>query len=301
MAFKFLFGLPPHEKHTNNHLSTKVFSSLSMDVKLNLKFKGNWQFIRLLLDILLLAALLGCVRKFFKYWKKIVPGKPRGFFCNDESLMYPYVEVSMDASVFIVALSLPLIVFVLIEFCKWWGEQGSECKIRWSHFWPLYNAVRYFLFGFEAQSLLTKMAKATLGRLRPHFFALCQPTFGERNATCENERNQTIWAYHTDYTCAPRTPIEVSSSFFSGHAARAFYGLVFLALYLQLQSAKERKLMFLTNTLLRSLGQLLCLMFALVSSYLRVVEHHHHWSDVVAGSLVGSAVAYFLIRNAKST
>ncbi|XP_030376182.1 putative phosphatidate phosphatase [Scaptodrosophila lebanonensis] len=208
--------------------------------------------------------------------------------------MFPLKESTVSSSlVFVVALYVPLVVIILLELCKCWHRYNYK-DVGILHLWPLYNTLRYFLFGYEAQSLLARMTKHTVGRLRPYFFAVCQPLL-THGSTCLNSTNGF---YHTNYACRSDMPYNVRYSFPSGHSARIFYGLIFMALYLQVHRGRRWRSVGVGSTLLWPLCQLACVMFATFVALVRVVDHKHHWSDVLAGALLGASIAFVTVRGA---
>lgn len=91
-------------------------------------------------------------------------------------------------------------------------------------------------------------------------------------------------------------------SFPSGHAVEAFVCYVYLSLYLhaklrplerRLGSAKNRPyhvhIVYLAIVSLPILGA------TVITSTLNL-DHHHHWWDLVAGAIIGSAVAFFCLQ-----
>lgn len=52
-----------------------------------------------------------------------------------------------------------------------------------------------FLFGFAAERLLKEIGKFAVGRLRPYFFAVCQPVLAD-GTSCEWEENQGKYIEH---------------------------------------------------------------------------------------------------------
>ena len=105
--------------------------------------------------------------------------------------------------------------------------------------------------------MVSGLCKVTAGRLRPHFLSVCQPTI-QHNATCGSwDRPE----YVTNFTCLGNpslfpSPEEMESrvretrlSFLSGHASLSWYGAVFCAGYLRLETSKERSLTTLPSVL----------------------------------------------------
>uniref|UniRef100_A0A6P4FRE2 Phosphatidate phosphatase n=1 Tax=Drosophila rhopaloa TaxID=1041015 RepID=A0A6P4FRE2_DRORH len=246
----------------------------------------------LLVDVVLLGFLLVVVENF-----RFIFGPPtsRGFFCNDESLMYPYHENTVSPTLLHwLGLYLPLIsLFFLESFLSYEGGFAS-----WGKLWPVYNTVRWFLYGYVFSDLLKGIGKHTIGRLRPHFLAVCRPHFAD-GTNCSDAANRGVLNYHSDYICRPDLPQtsedmirDLTVSFPSGHSTMAFYGLVFVALHLR------RRRWPLPGSLLGPVLQLACVAVASFVALSRVMDYKHHWSDVAAGSLLGVGTAFAVVQAA---
>nr|XP_054747950.1 phospholipid phosphatase 1-like [Lytechinus pictus] len=123
----------------------------------------------------------------------------RGFFCNDESIKYPYKEDTVSVGVLVaVGLLVPTVTMVL---CEWFiyryfvrcSEEGSPwrpynrkklccCSVHpWAN--ALYSTIGPFGLGAAFTLLLTDSGKYVIGRLRPHFISVCQPDWSLINCT----------------------------------------------------------------------------------------------------------------------
>ncbi|EDV97183.1 putative phosphatidate phosphatase [Drosophila grimshawi] len=251
----------------------------------------NWPAVhRPLLDVVLLGILLVLSENFKELWDWTTQ---RGFFCDDESLMYPYHSNTVSSSMLHwLGLYLPLLLLLILESCRCRRPLDS----KWQQYWPVYNTLRWFLFGHVASSVLKNMGKHTIGRLRPHFFDICRPQLAD-GGFCTDDAHRQGGVYHTVYTCVSGADTELifdaHISFPSGHSSMAFYGLVFVALHLQ------RIRRTLPDNMLRPLCQLVCVSIASFVGLSRVMDYKHHWSDVVAGSLLGTLVALAVVRAAE--
>lgn len=88
-----------------------------------------------------------------------------------------------------------------------------------------YNNILWFLFGAACSQLTTDIGKYTIGRLRPHFLDVCDPS--EKCDIPENQRR-----YIVDFTCnGPKSYKHTDSrlSFPSGHSSLSFYCMIYLA------------------------------------------------------------------------
>ncbi|XP_017122873.1 putative phosphatidate phosphatase [Drosophila elegans] len=248
--------------------------------------------VHLLVDVLLLGLLLVLVENFARFWG---PPTKRGFFCDDQSLMYPYHENTVSPTMLHwLGLYLPLILLFVLESLSCY-QGGVD---QWAKLWPVQNTVRWFLYGYVFNDLLKGIAKHTIGRLRPHFFAVCRPHFPD-GTNCSDLVHRGALEYHADYTCRPDLSLasedmirDVNVSFPSGHSAMAFYGLVFVALHLR------RRRWPLAGSLLGPILQLACVAVAWFVALSRVMDFKHHWSDVAAGSLLGAGTALAVVQAA---
>lgn len=96
--------------------------------------------------------------------------------------------------------------------------RGQQALKQYS--WTLYHILILFVFGATASVSITSVAKYTVGRLRPHFLALCRP-----NITCEG---RSPVEYIENYVCTYENS-DARMSFFSGHSSWAAYTAVFIS------------------------------------------------------------------------
>ncbi|KAJ1834104.1 hypothetical protein LPJ63_002214 [Coemansia sp. RSA 2711] len=131
----------------------------------------------------------------------------------------------------------------------------------------------------------TNILKNAVGRPRPDFIARCQP-----NIT-ENPPLRLV-----DYRVCTQTDLgflrEGMRSFPSGHASLAFCGLTFTSLYLASHLRYNDQRGHAYKTIVFYLP-LFCAALIAIS---RTADYHHHWQDVLAGSLLGLFVGWFGYR-----
>lgn len=59
-----------------------------------------------------------------------------------------------------------------------------------------YRVVGVFCFGAACSQLITDIGKYSIGRLRPHFFDICQP-----DVDCSDASNNFLYIDYEEYTC----------------------------------------------------------------------------------------------------
>ncbi|XP_059216319.1 putative phosphatidate phosphatase [Stomoxys calcitrans] len=205
----------------------------------------------------------------------------RGFFCSDLSIRYPYHECTITVPMLLVCmLLLPMLFLGVVEIIR-------LChNFRWRQY--LRNAcfsLACFSFGFIATYLSTELAKNVVRRLRPHFYMACRPQLND-GSTCDDPKNRNLFVelyYCSNRDLSARQLRELYVSFPSAHSSLSFYAMLFLAFYLHAIWRGGRGV----NRVLRHLLQFLFLSLAWFISLSRVADYWHHWSDVMAGAIMG--------------
>ncbi|KAK0161963.1 hypothetical protein PV327_008357 [Microctonus hyperodae] len=150
-----------------------------------------------------------------------------------------------------------------------------------------YEKIGIFLFGAAVTVFTTDIAKYTVGRLRPHFFDVCEP-----NIDCSLPENHHV--YIENFTCTTvkfnkRALKEARLSFPSGHSSFSTYVMICLVLYIQLRMAWRG------SKLLKHFLQLICFALAWFTAMSRISNYKHHWSDVLCGMLIGMITSLITI------
>ncbi|XP_057373400.1 phospholipid phosphatase 1-like isoform X1 [Daphnia carinata] len=223
----------------------------------------------------------------------------RGFFCDDPDIRYPYLDSSLSRKlVGGVGYIGPIVTMFIVEVVRWrhnsksknLSRQNSCSTINLSSsiripsvIAEIIHLVAIFLFGAACSQLVTDFGKYTIGRLRPHFIAVCQPE--NLAELCSSNAPHT---YITNYKCTGSDEDLVRESrlsFPSGHASFSAYTMLFLALYLQ------RRMNWSGSKLLRPTIQISALLLSWYTGLTRVSDYKHHWSDVLSGFLIGAIAA----------
>lgn len=223
-------------------------------------------------------------------------GQPykRGFFCDDESLMHPFHDSTVtNWMLYIIGIALPVLVIIGTELVRAHVKKSDKQPLKVYNatvpYWVVeaYKSVGMFGFGAACSQLLTDVGKYTIGRLRPHFFDVCKPMMPDRT-TCKDPINQG--RYIEEFSCtstlsSERMLKEMRLSFPSGHSSFSMYTLVYCALYLQ------SRMNWRGSKLLKHFLQFLLILLAWYTCLSRISDYKHHWSDVLAGAVLGSTVA----------
>lgn len=218
--------------------------------------------------MLLCSRLLSAFAKPFK----------RGFFCDDETLMHPYHDSTVGSSLEIVGYGLPITIIAATEFARWRlsANQISDLKLfdRDIPLWAvnIYKFVGIFLFGASLNVLTTDIAKHMIGRLRPHFFDVCQPVMPD-GSNCSNPINMR--RYIEEYSCGNSASSAVMlkdmrMSFPSGHSSFSMYTMIFAVVYL------HSRISWNGSKLLKPLVQFLLIMMAWFTALSRIPDYKHH-------------------------
>jgi len=208
-----------------------------------------------------------------------------GFFCDDYSIHQPFRGDTVGSeTLFCVVAVIPLIMIATIEWMianSTAPEASRGRKFGLKRFGNIYHK---YLMGHLAVLLLGEILKTIVGELRPHFIDTCKP-----NITLLDCHGRFI----TNYTCtneyATRLQIVDSrKSFPSGHAAHACFMSAFLSAYLQQR-------FHWGPWILRPWLQVLLMVWAAFCSVSRIMDSRHHWWDVLAGAILGTAMAVLTV------
>lgn len=237
----------------------------------------------ILITLLLITAIV-------KILGKLYPVKI-GFFCADRSLHLPFREQTISMTFCLTySIVMPLLLNTTLIVLQ---------NLRRTS--PLHVMVKMwtknlsFLIGIAAIMLLAQLAKQSAGRLRPNFYAVCEPHFNGTRIDCL-ANDTTTSAYIEHFDCRDfvsqdgvNMKREIFLSFFSGHCALTAHAMAFIALKLE-GAASGGSEMFAG---LKFLMRLVVTAFSAWVGFTRMTDGWHHAADVIAGSIVGLLVAVY--------
>lgn len=175
----------------------------------------------------------------------------------------------------------------------------SGAKPNWKcmpPFWCLSNLlIGVFAFGLFATDIFVNAGQVVTGHLTPYFLTVCQPNYTSADCRAHHQfvSNGNICTGDLEVVEQARR------SFPSKHAALSIYSALYATMYIT--STMKTKSSRLAKPVL-CLGTL-CTAF--LTGLNRVSEYRNHCSDVIAGFILGTAVALFLgmcvVHNFKGT
>ncbi|KAL4225651.1 Phosphatidate phosphatase [Mactra antiquata] len=226
-----------------------------------------------------------------------VLGNPhhRGFFCDDQSLMYPFYESTVpSALMYAVGFIIALLLMCGCECIRIYRSKDYEQQFsissglisrHWILVYKVYMAFKPFVYGAVIEHVVTDIGKYSIGRLRPHFFDVCQLNMNSINCTA---------GYIEQYTCNgddSNRIREMRLSFPSGHSSFSTYVASYLMIYIQ------RRFTFMKYHLIRPCIQTLLFSAAFYTCLSRVTDNKHHHTDVMAGATIGIVAAVLVAYN----
>ena len=258
---------------------------------------------RILYDIAILIFLF-LLLIYTKYFLK--PFKS-GFFCNDFSINLTYKSSTVTNTVLqIIAIVVPFVFICFTEIFRTVYMKLKHSSLRLRNKYTIFvyknksfelpeqigniliNYIAY-LFGLLCNANLTNIGKKTIGRLRPNFLDVCKPNKNPFNTLCQTFTTGITYVRpEIDFECTSPNKSEIDESrlsFPSGHSSTVFYTAIFLILFIN-RTWIKRSLGFFPQFV-----QFLLFAFASFTALSRVIDHKHHPTDVLAGTILGIVVA----------
>ncbi|EDV41351.2 uncharacterized protein Dana_GF10979 [Drosophila ananassae] len=255
---------------------------------------------RLVIDFLILLGIFGVALVLLP---QKLPTTQRGFHCSDLSLQYPYHQPWLTkVHLTIAVVVLPASFILVVEMVRAaFVPESTELKQRFvfvgaripSFISECYKTVGVYLFGLGLALLTIRVTKHSTGRLRPYFFDVCQPTWGEEgDGKCVGAAGGNSTSYVEEFDCTDfATPADLVSivrhSFPSGFVTTTVYAMAFLIFYAQARMFAPW-MRFLRATL-----QLACGSLALGVCWERISTYQNHLTDVAAGAALGGLLAFY--------
>lgn len=224
-------------------------------------------------DVILLAALF--VGYTMSYWFKPFE---RQFYLNDLTILHPFAEVERvgNAQLFFYAAWLPLstVTVVLMVITK------PKNKLYVTFISLIGLSVSILL-----TSVMTDVLKNFIGRCRPDFLARCVPREG-------TPRDVMVFAKDV---CTTDNLALLQDGFRTtplGHSSLSFAGLGYLTLWLSGQFVIASARLGSFRAVVAGLPAFGATLIALS----RTEDYRHHFIDVVIGSTLGMAIAWWSYR-----
>ncbi|XP_073478791.1 phospholipid phosphatase-related protein type 2 isoform X1 [Aquarana catesbeiana] len=228
------------------------------------------------------------------------PVHSQGFFCYDGTLSKPYPGPESTSRapprlLYPLITVLPVLMILLGEVSavfinpRWRTKEKIISCGDCCFFNPLLRRVvrilGLFSFGLFCTVIFAGAVQTVTGNQAPHFLSVCRPNYTALGCVSHLQYVSSPYACTGD----PELITEARKAFPSKPAALGAYAAVYTTMYVTLVlKIKGSRLVKPSLCLaLLSPSWLLCL--------LRVAEYRNHWRDVLAGTVVGSAIAVFLV------
>ncbi|KAF2815789.1 acid phosphatase/Vanadium-dependent haloperoxidase [Mytilinidion resinicola] len=195
----------------------------------------------------------------------------------------PYADEILDTYASAgIATGVPMFVILVVE-------------LGWIRsFRSLEAATGGFQMALVCTSFVTTVLKVTVGGLRPHFLAVCNPDHAMPGIGYAN-------LYYTPIICNGSNAhdiLEAQMSFPSGHASSAFAGAVYLCLWL---NAVLKIFSGCRTSYWKLLVFFVPLLGAILLGLSKVADSYHHMSDVITGAAIGIFFALLAYRGAHAS
>ncbi|XP_043924193.1 phospholipid phosphatase-related protein type 1 [Protopterus annectens] len=226
----------------------------------------------------------------------------QGFFCQDGELMKPYPGPEEDSFItplvlYCVLAATPTAIIFIGEISMYFIKSTRENLIihektivtgECCYLNPLLRRIIRFIgvfaFGLFATDIFVNAGQVVTGNLAPFFLTVCKPNF--TGAECRGHHHFV----NNGNICTgdPEVIEKARRSFPSKDAALSIYSALYATMYIT--STIKTKSSRLAKPVL-CLGTICA---AFLTGLNRVSEYRNHCSDVIAGFILGSAVALFL-------
>ncbi|XP_076844620.1 phospholipid phosphatase-related protein type 5 isoform X1 [Brachyhypopomus gauderio] len=227
----------------------------------------------------------------------------QGFFCYDSAYTKPFLGPERASAVppallYTLVAGVPTLVITMTEavvFLMLYTSKEPDSQRRTivtgdcCYLNPVVRRIFRFLgvyvFGLFTTDIFVNAGQVVTGNLAPHFLTVCKPNYtalGCLQALRYISHQEACTGNEDDILRARKT-------FPSKEAALSVYAALYLAMYITC-SVRARGTRLAKPVM--ALG-LMCLAF--LAGLNRVAEYRNHWSDVIAGFIIGVAIATFLV------
>lgn len=234
-----------------------------------------------------------------------------GFFCNDDSIRFPLLPQTVPPlELCLITQLIPLGLMLLCEVAAWLrfgrlmrSDVEFGCWRASGLLALLYQSVGGFAFSMISCCAITYTAKMCVGRLRPHFLAVCQPNWTQ--VQCSDSSG---FLYVDNFECLGTNQAairEARVSFPSGHSSESMCSMLYLMLFLHARLVWQRPAhaspaaskavgaLWRLLLLFRPFLQIGAFCLAIFIGLSRVKDRYHHPTDVIAGLALGVVCAVF--------
>lgn len=243
---------------------------------------------RLVVDVTIIVAL----GAFFLYHKLSAVPYQRGFSCNDKSIGFPFRPDTISSGVS-AAVGIAVPVLVILVHQVFTARCHKNLETSYSHQELLKN-VFFYLYPFTGGCMFgyvfVTIGKFEIGRLRPNFLDVCKPTFEVSDVTYNCANTTELGRYVAVYKCVDSDARESQLSFPSGHTAFTAFCMIYLVGYLHFRVDQ-----ILCTFSLKPFLQACCLWYCWWVGLSRICDYMHHWSDVLAGGIIGTLASFFAL------
>ena len=218
------------------------------------------------------------------------------FTCDMSEISYPYKPNTIDEwAVGLYGTVGGLLIIVLVELYNAFyvnvsKDPTSKAKSR-NFFVCALHGVVLFILGISTTLLFTEIGKRWIGRLRPHFLAVCVPNYAAISCTTSGSTGSLYNSIYTGGSFCTGDASQIKQarfSFPSGHSSFSTYCMSFIIVYL------EARLILVRFRFVKTFVQIAAFIAAWVTILSRVSDYWHNPTDVLGGFFIGLAVSLFI-------
>lgn len=214
----------------------------------------------------------------FELWIKPFAGP---FRLDNPYINYPMVPEHVPVSMLALLSTILPLVFIFLS-----GVVDKRSRRTCA------ASILGLLYAVTATMFSTDVLKILFGIQRPDFIARCQPRpdapqhqYVSVTDVCTTDNLVALW--------------EGCKSTPSGHSALSFAGLGYLSFWFVRTFDLQRA----SRPFYLKVSGYTPLLISTYVAYTRIIDHRHHWSDVILGGIIGAFIAEmtlkFIIRDSK--